>query len=66
MCPPDSPRITGYAEPILTSELDDWIVSQLPTIRQLEFLDGHVRGLMNSGYSILTSDSFIRLRSVPY
>ena len=33
MCPPDSSRITRYAEAILTSELGDWIVSQLPTTR---------------------------------
>jgi hypothetical protein len=25
MCLPDSPRITGYAEAIVTSELGDWI-----------------------------------------
>jgi hypothetical protein len=30
-----SSRVTGYAEAILKSELGDWIVSQLPTIRPL-------------------------------
>jgi hypothetical protein len=29
----DGSWITGYAEAILTSELGDWIVSQLPTTR---------------------------------